>query len=119
MTQPVSGSLKLWEFGPSAGVIENTIRQKVLKVVKSWAKDEKRWLVRKLIDEKVDWWDSWESWLMRKMIDEKVHILMRKFFKLPLWMDKLTTLTLELLCDWKLQQIVSSILLLAEYYIYT
>ena len=41
-------------------------RRKVLKVAISRAKDE-RWI--KLIEEKVDWG---ESWLMRELIDEKV-----------------------------------------------
>ena len=53
-------------------------RWKVLKVTTSWAKDErwtklideKGWLGRKLINGKVD---LWESWLMRKLLDEKVN----------------------------------------------
>ena len=45
-------------------------RQKVLKVEKSWAKDEYSWLMRKSIDVKCNWW---ESQLMRKLIDEKVY----------------------------------------------
>ena len=50
--------------------------------------------MRKLIDEKVDWWESqlmrkltdekvnwWESWLMRKSIDEKVDFLKGGLFE--------------------------------------
>ena len=43
-------------------------RWRVLKLVISRAKDEKSHLMRKLIDDKVDWW---ESSLMIKSIDKK------------------------------------------------
>ena len=61
--------------------IQIQTRQKVLKVAISWAKGEQSWLMRKLIGEKVVWW---ESCLMRKLIDEKVvwweSCLMRKLY---------------------------------------
>ena len=40
-----------------------------MKSLKSCNKSSKRWIMRKLMDEKVDWW---ESQLKRKLIDEKV-----------------------------------------------
>ena len=42
-------------------------RRKVFKVELKMNKVD-LWLMRKMIDEKVDWW---ESWLMRKSIDKK------------------------------------------------
>ena len=59
----------IWGFMTLLSV-ENETRQKVLKVAISRAKDEWSWLMRKSIDEKVNWWKYIQTTLVVKLLSQ-------------------------------------------------